>query len=157
MFKVQGAPFTTLRHRCLHVSWQSKMKLSLPSPDCCNLNEDAYSIWTNHVSWVLADIITEYSHCFKKCDRNWGWRLFAQNFEQLIVYLSTTVIGESIWKQWQFVFLEQSPGASFWIQVVAMQILASYITIFEVKLQSSFMSSIMSWRYWALSILQVWH
>jgi hypothetical protein len=79
-------------------------------------------------------------------------RLSAQNFEQLIVCLSTTVIGESILKQWQSVFLEQSPGASFWIQVVAMQILASYITIFEVKLQSSFMSSIMSWRYWALSI-----
>jgi hypothetical protein len=60
------------------------------------------TFWISYVSWVLANIMTESSHGFQKCDRNSGHRvhiLLSSDFVLMIIYLSTPTV-RSCWSQW---------------------------------------------------------
>jgi hypothetical protein len=60
------------------------------------------TFWISYVSWVLANIMTESSHGFQKCDRNSGHRvhiILSSDFVLMIIYLSTPTV-RSCWSQW---------------------------------------------------------
>jgi hypothetical protein len=50
---------------------------------------------------LLANIMTECSNCFQKCDRIWGCRfcILVQNLKQIVIILCTLTV-QSWWSQW---------------------------------------------------------
>jgi hypothetical protein len=62
------------------------MKWSLPSQACHSLNEDANDFLFGCVVWVLANIITESSHWFQKCDSNGLTEIFGVLWSYLLAW-----------------------------------------------------------------------
>jgi hypothetical protein len=56
----------------------------------------------SYISWVLANIMTESSHWFQKCDRNSGHSFYIRvcpDFGLIFIYLSTPTM-RSWWSPW---------------------------------------------------------
>jgi hypothetical protein len=79
------------------------MKWSLPSLACCSSREDTLAHFLIcYISWVLANIMTESSCCFWKCDRNSGCRFCIMVHPDLgrLLYTQSTPTIRSWWSQW---------------------------------------------------------
>jgi hypothetical protein len=82
---------------------ESLMKWSLLSQASCSLMKIQLTLFLSYISWVLSNIIMEYSPCRRECDRNPGQRfcisVLPKMSGRLFTYLFTPSIG-SPWSLW---------------------------------------------------------